>query len=123
MGTTATPLSSVLEVIVAAVAGFHSRGFASVDEVKKSNPRSAARVFMVPPSTLILSLNYVSYKRRKSKGSIRNNLGEFVIVAPLKAVEMTEERKFAILFAATILAARRLIDMDPEHGKGVLRCR
>ena len=28
--------------------------------------------------------------------------------------EMTEERKFAILFAATILAARKLIDMDPN---------
>ena len=27
---------------------------------------------------------------------------------------MTEERKVAILFAATILAARRLIDMDPN---------
>ena len=27
---------------------------------------------------------------------------------------MTEERKFAILFAATILAARRLIDLDPD---------
>ncbi|HVS87498.1 MAG TPA: hypothetical protein VHF01_04665 [Candidatus Acidoferrum sp.] len=27
---------------------------------------------------------------------------------------MTEERKFAILFAATILAARRLIDLDPN---------
>ena len=27
---------------------------------------------------------------------------------------MTEERKFAILFAATILAARKLIDMDPN---------
>ncbi len=27
---------------------------------------------------------------------------------------MTEERKFAILFAATILAARKLIDMDPD---------
>jgi hypothetical protein len=27
---------------------------------------------------------------------------------------MTEERKLAILFAATILAARRLIDMDPN---------
>jgi hypothetical protein len=27
---------------------------------------------------------------------------------------VTEERKFAILFAATILAARRLIDMDPN---------
>lgn len=26
---------------------------------------------------------------------------------------MTEERKFAIMFAATILAARKLIDMDP----------
>jgi hypothetical protein len=25
-----------------------------------------------------------------------------------------EERKFAILFAATILAARKLIDMDPD---------
>jgi len=27
---------------------------------------------------------------------------------------VTEERKFAILFAATILAARRLMDMDPN---------
>jgi len=27
---------------------------------------------------------------------------------------VTEERKFAILFAATILAARKLIDMDPN---------
>jgi hypothetical protein len=27
---------------------------------------------------------------------------------------VTEERKFAILFAATILAARRLIDLDPD---------
>lgn len=27
---------------------------------------------------------------------------------------MTEERKFAILFAATILPARRLMDMDPN---------
>ena len=27
---------------------------------------------------------------------------------------MTEERKFAILFAATILVARRLIDLDPD---------
>ena len=27
---------------------------------------------------------------------------------------MTEERKFAILFTATILAARRLIDLDPD---------
>jgi hypothetical protein len=27
---------------------------------------------------------------------------------------VTEERKFAILFAATILAARKLIDMDPD---------
>jgi hypothetical protein len=26
---------------------------------------------------------------------------------------MTEERKFAILFAATILSARKLMDMDP----------
>jgi hypothetical protein len=34
---------------------------------------------------------------------------------------MTEERKFAILFAATLLAARRLIDMDqdkPNMAKG-----
>jgi hypothetical protein len=30
------------------------------------------------------------------------------------ADEMTEERKFAILFAETILAARRLIEMDPN---------
>jgi hypothetical protein len=37
---------------------------------------------------------------------------------------MTEERKFAILFAATILSARKLIDMDPDkpkHGKGIFR--
>jgi hypothetical protein len=27
---------------------------------------------------------------------------------------VTEERKFAILFAATILAARKLIEMDPN---------
>ncbi len=27
---------------------------------------------------------------------------------------VTEERKFAILFAATILAARKLIDADPN---------
>ena len=27
---------------------------------------------------------------------------------------MTEERKFPILFAATILAARKVIDMDPD---------
>jgi len=27
---------------------------------------------------------------------------------------VTEERKFAILFVATILAARKLIDMDPN---------
>ena len=27
---------------------------------------------------------------------------------------MTEERKFAILLAATLLAARRLIDLDPD---------
>jgi hypothetical protein len=27
---------------------------------------------------------------------------------------MTEERKFAILFAATLLAARKLIEMDPD---------
>jgi hypothetical protein len=37
---------------------------------------------------------------------------------------VTEERKFAILFAATILAARKLIDMDPNKpnlGKDLLR--
>ena len=27
---------------------------------------------------------------------------------------MTEDRKYAILFAATILAARKLIEMDPD---------
>ena len=27
---------------------------------------------------------------------------------------MTEERKFAILFAATLLSARKLIDLDPD---------
>jgi hypothetical protein len=27
---------------------------------------------------------------------------------------VTEERKFAILFAATILAARKLLDLDPD---------
>ena len=27
---------------------------------------------------------------------------------------MTEERKFAILFAATLLAARKLVDIDPN---------
>jgi hypothetical protein len=38
------------------------------------------------------------------------------------AVEMTEERKFAILFAATILCARKLIDIidsdKPNFAKG-----
>ena len=36
---------------------------------------------------------------------------------------MTEERKFAILFAATILSARKLLDMDlekPSMSKGFL---
>jgi hypothetical protein len=36
---------------------------------------------------------------------------------------VTEERKFAILFAATILAARKLIDMDrnkPNMARGIL---
>ncbi len=36
---------------------------------------------------------------------------------------MTEERKFAILFAATILSARKLLDMDlekPSMAKGFL---
>jgi hypothetical protein len=32
----------------------------------------------------------------------------------VQASEMTEEKKFAILFAATILAARKLSDMDPD---------
>jgi len=31
-----------------------------------------------------------------------------------RSSSVTEERKFAILFAATILAARRLMDMDPN---------
>jgi hypothetical protein len=42
----------------------------------------------------------------------------------MQEFRVTEERKFAILFAATILAARKLIDMDPnktEHGEGVFR--
>ena len=37
---------------------------------------------------------------------------------------MTEERKVAILFAATILAARKLIDMDlnkPKMGEVIFR--
>jgi hypothetical protein len=41
----------------------------------------------------------------------------------IRTDEMTEERKFAILFAATILAARRLIDLDtdkPNMAKGFL---
>jgi hypothetical protein len=36
---------------------------------------------------------------------------------------VTEEKKFAILFAATILAARKLIDMDsdkPSMAKGYI---
>ena len=36
---------------------------------------------------------------------------------------MTEERKYAILFAATILAARKLIDMEsdkPNMAKGYI---
>ena len=34
--------------------------------------------------------------------------------AESKRHAMSEERKFAILFAATILAARKLIDLDPN---------
>ena len=34
--------------------------------------------------------------------------------AESKRHAMSEERKFAILFAATLLAARKLIDMDPN---------
>jgi hypothetical protein len=34
--------------------------------------------------------------------------------AKCRSLSVTEERKFAILFAATILAARRLIDLDPD---------
>jgi hypothetical protein len=36
------------------------------------------------------------------------------IQGDVQACEMTEERKFAILFAATILSARKLLDMDPD---------
>jgi len=32
----------------------------------------------------------------------------------MQEFRVTEERKFAIPFAATILAARKLIDMDPN---------
>ena len=42
----------------------------------------------------------------------------------MQEFRVTGERKFAILFAATILAARKLIDMDPnktEHGEGIFR--
>jgi hypothetical protein len=31
-----------------------------------------------------------------------------------RGAPMSEDRKFAILFAATLLAARRLIDLDPD---------
>ncbi len=34
-------------------------------------------------------------------------------VGESKRPTMSEERKFAILFAATLLAARKLIDLDP----------
>jgi len=32
----------------------------------------------------------------------------------MQEFRVTEERKFAILFVATILAARKLIDLDPN---------
>ena len=32
----------------------------------------------------------------------------------MQEFRVTEERKFAFLFAATLLAARKLIDMDPN---------
>ena len=32
----------------------------------------------------------------------------------MQEFRLTEERKFAILFAATVLAARKLIDLDPN---------
>ncbi len=46
------------------------------------------------------------------------NMDEKKVMEPEKCAEnkrpaMSEERKFAILFAATILAARKLIDLDP----------
>jgi hypothetical protein len=45
---------------------------------------------------------------------VRSDRADGEIPGELQADEMTEERKFAILFAATILAARTLIDMDPD---------
>jgi hypothetical protein len=39
------------------------------------------------------------------------------IPGDLQASEMTGERKFAILFAATILAARKLIDVEPNKNQ------
>src|SRR5947207_12863222 len=36
------------------------------------------------------------------------------VFRPKRSPYVTEERKFAILFAATILAVRKLIDMDPD---------
>jgi hypothetical protein len=35
-------------------------------------------------------------------------------ISKIQESRVTEERKFAILFAATILAARKLIDLDPN---------
>ena len=36
------------------------------------------------------------------------------MIPKCESSSVTEERKFAILFAATLLAARRLIDLDPD---------
>jgi len=51
-------------------------------------------------------------------GTVKNKL-PFPLLSPefhstMQEFRVTEERKFAILFAATILTARKLIDMDPN---------
>jgi len=53
-----------------------------------------------------------------AQGTKRSKLW-FPLLSPefhytMQESRVTEERKFAILFAATILAARKLIDLDPD---------
>jgi hypothetical protein len=69
----------------------------------------------------VKSLNRLFRRRSKHSwtcGAIKSKL-PFPLLLPevhskMQEFRVTEERKFAILFAATILAARKLIDMDPN---------
>jgi hypothetical protein len=50
----------------------------------------------------------------REKVNCRSRFSHLNFIPQMQESRVTEERKFAILFAATILAARKLIDMDPD---------